>query len=78
MDQETETRVYANLFAHFADAVVIFSIRRLHLLDRFARVIFLSKGRLAGCGSKAELPERSEEFCLFPAGQTGAGVGISG
>jgi ATP-binding cassette subfamily B protein len=73
LDPETEARVYASLFAHFADAVVISSIHRLHLLDRFDRVIFLSKGRLAGCGSMAELLEQSEEFHLLLAGQTGAG-----
>jgi len=72
LDSETETRVYASLFAHFADAVVISSIHRLHLLDRFDRVIFLSKGRLVGCGSVAELLEQSEEFRLLLAGHTGA------
>jgi len=72
LDPETETRVYASLFAHFADVVVISSIHRLHLLDRFDRVIFLSKGRLVGCGSVAELLEQSEEFRLLLAGQTGA------
>ncbi len=75
LDSETETRVYANLFAHFADVVVISSLHQLDLLDRFDCVIFLSKGRLVGCGRVAELLEQSEEFRLLLAlaGQTGAG-----
>ena len=73
LDPETEARVYTHLFTHFHDAVVISSIHRLHLLDRFDRVIFLAKGRLVGCGSVAELVAQSEAFRLLLAGQHGAG-----
>ncbi len=72
LDPQTESRVYQQLFEYFSHAVVISSIHRLHLLDRFDEVIFLSQGRLVGCGPVASLVAQSEAFRSLLAGQAGS------
>ncbi len=62
LDPQTESIVYANLFASFADACVVSSIHRLHLLDRFDEVIVMEKGRVVDQGPPAQLRERSAAF----------------
>ncbi|CAN5504162.1 ABC transporter ATP-binding protein [soil metagenome] len=62
LDPQTESIVYANLFEAFADACVISSIHRLHLLDRFDEVILMEKGRVIDQGPASELRERSAAF----------------
>ncbi|MEJ1963291.1 MAG: ABC transporter ATP-binding protein [Gammaproteobacteria bacterium] len=46
LDPATESAVYDNLFAEFADACVISSVHRLNLLERFDEVLYMQSGRL--------------------------------
>jgi ABC-type transport system involved in cytochrome bd biosynthesis fused ATPase/permease subunit len=46
LDPTTEAAVYANLFTEFADACVVSSVHRLHLLSQFDEVLFMHQGRL--------------------------------
>lgn len=62
LDPETEARVYQGLFEHFADAVVVSSVHRLHLLDRFDQVILMQDGRIEAMGSAWELAQSSPLF----------------
>lgn len=62
LDPETEARVYQGLFEHFADAVVVSSVHRLHLLDRFDQVILMQDGRIEAMGTAWELAQASPLF----------------
>jgi ABC-type multidrug transport system fused ATPase/permease subunit len=62
LDPATEARVYANLFATFADACVVSSIHRLSMLDRFDDVLVIEEGRLVGQGRVDELALSCPEF----------------
>src|SRR5690606_10483459 len=62
LDPKTESEVYDNLFATFADACVVSSIHRLHLLDRFDEVLVMHDGRLVAQGPAAMLAATSPDF----------------
>ncbi|HEY0339233.1 MAG TPA: ATP-binding cassette domain-containing protein, partial [Steroidobacteraceae bacterium] len=62
LDPATESRVYANLFAAFADACVISSIHRLSLLSRFDEILVMEEGRLVAQGPAYELALTCPEF----------------
>jgi ABC-type multidrug transport system fused ATPase/permease subunit len=62
LDTATETRVYTNLFAAFANACVISSVHRLSLLDRFDQILVMQEGRLVAQGSVDELALTCAEF----------------
>ncbi len=62
LDPATEARVYANLFEMLADACVISSVHRLHLLDNFDEVLVMQEGRLVAQGTVAELALTCREF----------------
>jgi ATP-binding cassette subfamily B protein len=62
LDPATEARVYANLFAAMPDCCIVSSIHRLHLLDRFDRIVLMDQGRIIDSGSAAELLERAPRF----------------
>jgi len=53
LDSATEALVYDSLFAAFADACVISSVHRLHLLPRFDGVIWMEAGRIVAHGAPA-------------------------
>jgi ATP-binding cassette, subfamily B, bacterial len=55
LDLGTEARVYDNLLAAMADACIVSSIHRLHLLDRFDRAVVMSEGRVVDSGTPNEL-----------------------
>lgn len=67
LDPATEARVYDNLFATFADACLVSSVHRLHLLPRFDAVLLMHEGRLVACAAPGELAERPE-FAALQAG----------
>lgn len=69
LDPETETQVYAGLFAHFSDAAIVSSVHRLHLLDRFDGVILLRAGRIEAVGTAWELAQGSAVFRELLAAQ---------
>jgi ATP-binding cassette, subfamily B, bacterial len=62
LDPATEAEVYGNLFAALGDACVVSSLHRLHLLERFDRVVLMAAGRIVAIGSAAELLEREPHF----------------
>jgi ABC-type multidrug transport system fused ATPase/permease subunit len=55
LDPATESRVYSNLFAAFADAALVSSVHRLNLLSRFDGVLLMHEGRLVACGTVEQL-----------------------
>ncbi|HEU4625301.1 MAG TPA: ABC transporter ATP-binding protein [Steroidobacteraceae bacterium] len=55
LDPSTEAQVYARLFAEFADACLISSVHRMHLLEHFDEVIVMEDGRVIAQGPPAEL-----------------------
>lgn len=69
LDPETEARVYARLFEHFAGATLISSVHRLHLLDRFDAVILMRGGRVEAVGSAWDLAKSSALFREMLAAQ---------
>lgn len=73
LDPETEARVYQRLFAHFADAALVSSVHRLHLLDRFDEVILMRAGRIEAVGRAWELAQRSALFRELIAAQAVSG-----
>jgi len=62
LDPATEAQVYANLLAALGDACVVSSLHRLHLLERFDRVVLMADGRILDVGTAAELLEREPHF----------------
>jgi ABC-type transport system involved in cytochrome bd biosynthesis fused ATPase/permease subunit len=73
LDPETEARVYQRLFAHFADAALVSSVHRLHLLDRFDEVILMRAGRIEAVGRAWELAQTSALFRELLAAQAVGG-----
>ncbi|MBL8439073.1 MAG: ABC transporter ATP-binding protein [Zoogloeaceae bacterium] len=73
LDPETEGRLYQRIFAHFQDACVVSSVHRLHLLERFDRVILMEAGRVVEVGTVAELTRGSPLFRTLLAAQGAAG-----
>ncbi len=73
LDPETEARVYQRLFAHFADATLVSSVHRLHLLDRFDEVILMRAGRIEAVGRAWELAQGSALFRELLAAQAVSG-----
>lgn len=65
LDPGSEATVFDRLFAARADACVIASIHRLHLLRRFTDVIYLDQGRLVDHGTADELAARQAAFRLL-------------
>jgi ATP-binding cassette subfamily B protein len=62
LDPQTEAELYRSLFEHFADACVVSSVHRLHLLDRFDEVLLMHEGRLIAQGAPHVLAVRCAEF----------------
>jgi ATP-binding cassette, subfamily B, bacterial len=62
LDPATEARIYGNLFAARPDACIVSAIHRLHLLERFDRVVLMDHGRVLDIGTAEELVERAPSF----------------
>lgn len=62
LDPATEAEVYDNLFSVLSDACIVSSLHRLHLLERFDRVVLMAEGCILDIGSAAELLEREPLF----------------
>jgi ATP-binding cassette, subfamily B, bacterial len=62
LDPATEARVYDNLLAALPAACIVSAIHRLHLLERFDRVVLMAEGRVLDIGTAAELLDRSPAF----------------
>lgn len=72
LDPESESRVYQRLFAHFADAALVSSVHRLHLLDRFDEIVLMRAGRIEAVGTAWQLAQSSALFRELLAAQGGA------
>jgi ABC-type multidrug transport system fused ATPase/permease subunit len=62
VDTATEARIYDQLLAAMGDACVVSSLHRLHLLDRFDRVILLESGAVTAVGTPEELLAQAPAF----------------
>lgn len=62
LDTPTEAAVYEKIFALYADACVVSSVHRPHLLNRFDAVIFMVHGRIVDVGTAEELRQRQPAF----------------
>ena len=65
LDPGSEATVFDRLLAARADACLIASIHRLHLLRRFTDVIYLDQGRLVDHGTTDQLAARQPAFRLL-------------
>jgi ABC-type bacteriocin/lantibiotic exporter with double-glycine peptidase domain len=72
LDPETERRVMQQLTTIFADACLIVSVHRLHLLDGFDEVLFMENGWLLDAGPVGEVAARCAPFRAALAAQAGA------
>jgi ABC-type multidrug transport system fused ATPase/permease subunit len=62
VDPRTEARIYDNLLAAMGEATIVSSLHRLHLLDRFDRVVLMDEGRILATGTPSELFARVPLF----------------
>jgi ATP-binding cassette subfamily B protein len=62
VDPKTESMIYEKLFKTYSDKVIISSIHRLHLLDKFDYIYILNKGRIEDEGTFEQLLANSEAF----------------
>ena len=62
LDARSEAQVHGRLFALFAEACVISSVHRLHLLEHFDEVLLMHSGCVVAQGSPAELCAVSPHF----------------
>lgn len=62
LDPKTEAAVYDNLFTEFADACLVTTLHRLHLLDRFDEVLVMHEGRLVAQGPASVLAAVSPDY----------------
>lgn len=62
LDAITEAGVYEHIFRLFADACVVSSVHRPHLLARFDEVVFMEHGHIVDIGTAFDLQERQPAF----------------
>jgi ABC-type multidrug transport system fused ATPase/permease subunit len=58
VDAGTEAEIYDRVMAAFADACIVSSVHRVHLLRRFDVVLVLENGRIVDRGTPAEVRQR--------------------
>jgi ATP-binding cassette subfamily B protein len=64
LDAPTEAAVYEGIFRLYADACVVSSVHRPHLLCRFDQVIYMVNGKIVDVGTVVELTERQPAFWM--------------
>lgn len=62
IDPATESLIYDALCREFADACIVSSVHRLHLLPRFDHVVLMRDGRIIDQGPVADLLARQAQF----------------
>ena len=62
VDSRTEARIYGRLLEAMGDACIVSSLHRLHLLERFDRIILMEEGRIAAVGTLADLLRQAPAF----------------
>ena len=73
LDPATEALVYDTLFDRHPDACVVSTLHRLHLLDRFDRVVVMAAGRVVDQGRPEEVLARRPDL----AGAAAGGVSVA-
>lgn len=51
IDAHNEMAIYENIFSHFKERTIISSVHRLHLLNKFDRVLVMNDGKIVQDGS---------------------------
>lgn len=74
VDASTEAGIYDRLMTAFADACIVASVHRLHLLRRFDTVILMEHGRIVDCGAPDEVKHRRPGFFAHSAMEDDAGT----
>ena len=64
LDAPTEAAVYEGIFKLYANACVVSSVHRPHLLSRFDQVIYMVHGKIVDVGTVVELTERQPAFWM--------------
>jgi ATP-binding cassette, subfamily B, bacterial len=62
VDAATEAQIYDRLMDAFADACIVASVHRLHLLPRFDSVVLMDRGRVVDSGTPDEVRRRHPEL----------------
>ncbi|HWJ27389.1 MAG TPA: ABC transporter ATP-binding protein, partial [Flavisolibacter sp.] len=62
VDPKTEGLIYDNLFEAFNDKVIVSSLHRLHLLEKFDYIYILDKGKVVDEGTFEQLLTGSDIF----------------
>jgi ABC-type multidrug transport system fused ATPase/permease subunit len=57
VDSINERKIHDNIFKEFKDKTIISSIHRLHLLDKFDRIVIFDKGKIIAQGTYKEIKE---------------------
>jgi ATP-binding cassette subfamily B protein len=79
LDSVIEARIVEAILAANADACVVASVHRLHLLSRFHRVVFMADGRVLDDGPVEALVRRQPQFGeLYRKSLDAGGEGASG
>src|SRR3989344_8460310 len=61
VDSINEMKIHENLFKNFKEKTIISSIHRLHLLNKFDKIVFFKKRKIISQGTLKEL-QKNEEF----------------
>ena len=69
VDASTEAEIYDRLMTAFADACIVSSVHRLHLLRRFDTVLLMEHGRIIDSGTPEEVKQRRPEVFAHSATQ---------
>ena len=64
LDAPTEAAVYEGIFKLYANACVVSSVHRPHLLSRFDQVIYMVHGKIVDVGTVVELTARQPAFWM--------------
>lgn len=55
IDSYNELEIYDNVFSHFKEQTIISSVHRLHLLNKFDRILVMSEGKIVQDGKLDDL-----------------------
>lgn len=62
IDAHNEIEIYDNIFSHFKQQTIISSVHRLHLLNKFDRILVMSDGKIVQDGNLDDLINTDGSF----------------
>jgi len=62
VDAKNEMKIYENIFKAFKQKTIFSTVHRLHLLNKFDRILVFKRGKLVASGTLRELLRSSREF----------------